>query len=293
MIRTLTALLFLPTLAAAQPDLHARILAAAAPAQGKVAVACALPGVPLDCALAPASTPPMQSVFKLPLAVAALHQVEQGTLTLDQPIRFLKSDLLPQGSYSPLQDKYPTAEADIPLRELLRLSVSLSDNAAADVVLRIVGGSAVVDRYIASLGVQGFVLKDNENVLHRELMAQYRNTFQPQGAVQLLRRISDVSPLNPEHSRLLLEWMVPSMKATRIKAGVPVGVTVMHKSGTSDVTNGLAHATNDIGLITMPDGRRLALAIFITDSRADDKTRDTVIAEIARAIYDAAIAAKP
>ena len=44
----------------------------------------------------------MQSVFKLPLAVAALHQVEQGTLTLDQPVRFLKSDRLPQGSYSPL-----------------------------------------------------------------------------------------------------------------------------------------------------------------------------------------------
>ena len=81
------------------------------------------------------------------------------------------------------------------------------------------------------------------------------------------------------------------MKATRIKAGVPAGVTVMHKSGTSDVTNGLAHATNDIGLITMPDGRRLALAIFITDSHADDNTRDTVIAQIARAIYEAALAA--
>jgi beta-lactamase class A len=66
-------------------------------------------------------------------------------------------------------------------------------------------------------------------------------------------------------------------------------VRVAHKSGTSDVDAGLAHATNDIGLITLPDGRNLALAVFITDSRADDATRDKIIARIARAAYDAAV----
>lgn len=60
-----------------------------------------------------------------------------------------------------------------------------------------------------------------------------------------------------------------------------------HKSGTSDVDNGLAPATNDIGLITLPDGRLLAIAVFVTDSRADDATREKIIAQIARAAYDA------
>lgn len=60
-----------------------------------------------------------------------------------------------------------------------------------------------------------------------------------------------------------------------------------HKSGTSDVNNGVAHATNDIGLITVPDGRQLAVAIFITDSTADQYTREKVIARLSRAIYDA------
>jgi beta-lactamase class A len=79
------------------------------------------------------------------------------------------------------------------------------------------------------------------------------------------------------------------MKNTRILGDLPEGTVVAHKSGTSDVTNGLAHATNDIGLVALPDGRRLAIAVFITDSTADDTTRDKVIARIARAVYDAAL----
>ncbi len=54
----------------------------------------------------------------------------------------------------------------------------------------------------------------------------------------------------------------------------------------------MAFATNDIGLITLPDGRRLAIAIFVTDSKADEATRDAVIARIARAAYDQAVATK-
>jgi beta-lactamase class A len=64
---------------------------------------------------------------------------------------------------------------------------------------------------------------------------------------------------------------------------------VAHKSGTSDVDNGVAHATNDIGLIPLPDGRQIAIAVFVTDSTADETTREKVIARIARAAYDASL----
>jgi beta-lactamase class A len=75
----------------------------------------------------------------------------------------------------------------------------------------------------------------------------------------------------------------------RLNGDMPPGTLVAHKSGTSDVDNGIAHATNDIGLITLPDGRRLAIAVFVTDSTADEATREKVIARIGRAAYDAAI----
>jgi beta-lactamase class A len=279
----------------AQQPLQQQIRSIAADAHGKVSVACALPGSSLNCDLDPTAHPPMQSVFKLPLVLTVLHQVEQGKFSLDQPIQFLPEDLILPKPYSPLQDKYPNAGVDVPLRTLLQITVSLSDNTAADILLRLAGGArsasgtTVVSDYVASLGVTGFELKDGERALHRETALQYRNWFEPQGAVELLRRINDHSPLTAEHTRLLLGWMVPANRSGRLDGDMPEGTKVAHKSGTSDVDNGVAHATNDIGLIALPDGRQLAIAVFVTDSTADEKTRMKVIARIGRAAYDAAV----
>jgi beta-lactamase class A len=271
----------------AQEPLRQQIRAIAADAHGKVSVACSLPGSALNCDLNPHARPPQQSVFKLPLALTVLHRVEQGTLSLDQPVRFLPQDRILPHVYSPLQEQHPDAGVDVSLRELARLTVSLSDNVAADILLRLVGGPKQVNTYIASLGIRGFHIQDSEAVLHHDIPAQYRNWFEPAGAVQLLGRISDRSPLTREHTDLLLAWMTPAERTHRLEADLPDGVRAAHKSGTSDVDGGLAHATNDIGLIPLP-GRRLAVAVFVTDSTADQATREKVIARIGRAVYDAA-----
>jgi beta-lactamase class A len=125
-------------------------------------------------------------------------------------------------------------------------------------------------------------------------MAQDRNWFEPTAAVQSLRRISDNSPLRPEHTQTLLGWMKNSSSGLdRIKGDLPAGTIVMHKTGTSATRNGVTFATNDIGLITLPDGRRLAIAVFVTDSSANEDTRDAVIARIAKAAYDQAVRTNP
>jgi len=171
---------------------------------------------------------------------------------------------------------------------LAGLRARQGDNAAADILLRLVGDPQAVSAYMASIGVSGFHLQDGEHTLHREMAAQYRNWFEPSGAVQLLRRISDNSPLTPKNTDLLLNWMLPSGRTKRLEADLPEGTRVAHKSGTSDVDNGVAHATNDIALISLPDGRKLAIAVFVTDSTADQETRERVIARIGKAAYDAA-----
>jgi beta-lactamase class A len=234
-------------------------------AHGKVSAACSLPGSALNCDLNPNARPPMQSVFK-PLALMVLHQIEQGTLSLDQPVRFRPQDRILPHVYSPLQDQDPDAGVDLSLRELLRLTVSLSDNVATDILLRLVGGPKALNTYIAALGISGFHLRNNETGLHHDVSAQYRNCFEPAGAVQLLRRISDNSPLTSEHNYLLLGWMTPAVRTKRLEGNLPPATHVAHKSGTSDVDHGVAHATNDIGLIPLPDGRRIAIAILVTDS---------------------------
>jgi beta-lactamase class A len=90
--------------------------------------------------------------------------------------------------------------------------------------------------------------------------------------------------LTPEHTALVLDWM--SSPSGRLEANLPSGTKVFHKSGSSDVDNGIAGATNDIGLIALPDGRQLAVAVFVSDSRADGATRLQVIARIGRCVYD-------
>jgi beta-lactamase class A len=269
--------------------LQEQIRTIAADARGRVAVACSLPGRALTCDLNADAKAPMQSVFKLPLALAVLHRVEQGALSLDRMIRFGSTDLILPSTYSPLQDKFPDANVDVALEELLRMTVSLSDNVAADMLLRTIGGPKAVNDYVASLGVAGFHLEDDEHGLQRDVKAQYRNWLTPTGAVTLLRRIVDRPPLSPAHTELLLGWLEASVKAARLKGDLPPDTRVAHKAGTSGVDAGVAHATNDIGLISLPDGRRLAIAVFITDSTADEATREKTIARIARAAYDVCV----
>ena len=260
----------------------------AAEAQGKVAVACSLPGAKLKCGLNEKSQPPMQSVFKLPLAMAVLHAVEQGQFRVDQPIRFTKPDRFFPKTHSPLQDKYPEADVDVSLEELMRLSVSASDNVAADVLLRVLGGPQKVQAYIDSLGIQGFQIRDGERELHRDNQLQYRNWWTPVSAVQLLRRVAEKSPFNAANTALLHKWMRETETGPkRLKGELPAGTPVFHKTGTSGVTNGLAAATNDIGFVRLADGRHLAIAVFVGNSRAPMETREAVIARIAKAIYDA------
>jgi beta-lactamase class A len=273
---------------AAQESLRQQVRDIASDAQGTVSTSCWLAHSELNCDLNAHGHPPMQSVFKLPLAIAVLNQVERGKYSLDEPVRFLPSDRILPHAYSPLQGKYPEAGVDVPLRELLRLTVSQSDNVAADILLRLAGGPVVVNRYVTSLGVHGFHLVDNENGLHHQRDLQYRNWFEPAGAVELLRMINEHSPLNAADTSFLLEIMTAPAEKTKIGAELPPGTPVVHKTGTSDVDNGLAHATNDIGLITLPDGRKLAVAVFVTDSRADEATRSRVMATIGKAAYDTA-----
>jgi beta-lactamase class A len=287
--------------ASAQTALQVRVARIAADAQGTVSVSCLLPGTTLNCDLNPRSHSPMQSIFKYPLAVTVLHLVEIGKLlspqhpgesvdtTLDRTVRFLPEDRIPH-AWSPLQDRYPEANVDVPLRELIQLCVGQSDNAAADILLRIVGGPTVVQDYIRSLGITAFQLQDGEQGLYHDHSAMYRNWIEPAAAAQLLQLLVSNPPLSHVANEFLVKTLTATITGpTRLPAGLPEGTVLAHKTGTSGEHNGMAEATNDIGLITLPDGRHLAVAVFVTDARANTAIRDSVIARIGRAAYDEAL----
>ena len=235
---------------------------------------------------------PMQSVYKAPIGMAVLHEVDAGRLSLDAPIRVEAADLVPSGMHSPLRDAHPKGGV-VPLRELLRLSVEESDGTASDVLLRLVGGKARAQGYLSSLGVEGIRIETTEGEMGRDYQAQYRSWAMPGAAIDWLTALQQGKDLSPSSRALLLGWMTATKTfPTRLKGRLPAGTEVAHKTGSSGSREGVSAATNDIGIITLPDGRHLAVAVFLRDSKADDAARNAAIAKVARAAWDKATAKK-
>jgi beta-lactamase class A len=230
---------------------------------------------------------PMQSVYKAPIAMAVLHEVDAGRLALDAPIRVEAADLVPAGMHSPLRDAHPRGGVAVPLRDLLRLSAEESDGTASDVLLRILGGKAKAQAYLSSLGVEGIRVETTEAEMGRDYAAQYRSWASPVAAVEWLAVLQRGHDLTPASRGLLLGWMTTTKTfPTRLKGQLPAGTPVAHKTGSSGSREGVAAATNDIGIITLPDGRHLAVAVFLRDSKAEAAARDATIAKVARAAWD-------
>jgi beta-lactamase class A len=73
----------------------------------------------------------------------------------------------------------------------------------------------------------------------------------------------------------------------RLKGLLPEGTIVAHKTGSSPTNDeGLSPATNDVGIITLPNGKHLAIAVFVCNSTDDEPTREATIAKIAKAAWD-------
>jgi beta-lactamase class A len=288
MIKIIFALGFLLIPACLAAQLNRDIRRDAGQARALVGVSCSLPGLVLDCNLNANEKLPMQSVYKFPIGLA-IHAVEQGQVVLSQPILFLAADAVRLGQHSPLRDMHPQGGVTVPLQELLRLAVSESDGTASDILLRVLGGPVVVDRYIRSLGVQGIAVVDTEKTLGKDVKAQYRDTSTPAAMVRLLRLLADDSPLTSDHTALLLRLMTQSGTSNaRIKGLLPPNTEVAHKTGSSGEDNGITHATNDVGLITMRNGKKLAIAVMIKDSPASEEVRERVIAQITKAVWSEA-----
>jgi beta-lactamase class A len=258
----------------------------AAPAEGRVGAAAMLVETGEQVSWNGKERFPMQSVYKVPIVMATLKLVDDGKLSLDQMVAIFKSDLPPKAIYSPIRDAHPNGGVSLSIAELARAAIVDSDGGASDLLLKILGKDEVM-QYLRELRIADVTVATSEAEMAKADDVQYRNWATPEGAVGLLRALHEGRGLSPASQRLLLDWMTASIPgAHRIKGLLPDGTPVAHKTGSSGSSNGLARATNDIGLVTLPDGSHLAIAIFVSDSRASEEVREGVIARIARAAWD-------
>jgi beta-lactamase class A len=266
---------------------------------------------------------PMQSVFKWPLAIAALQAVEAGKFRLDDTITIKRSEFSLYNS--PLAKAFKGESNAYPLRELIALAAGESDNTAADILMREIGGPKVVTAMLKDGGIQGISVDRYERQFQPEVFGlkgftwtdvigepAYRarlSALDPkkrQAALQTALKdkrdsaTPDASVLfveaqakgnwlrDPAHSALI-DRIVTQTKSgpDRIRAGLPEGARFAHKTGAGLTMDGINHATNDIGLVTLPNGRVFAIAVYLSGSTADVKQREAAHAAVAKAAVGA------
>jgi beta-lactamase class A len=233
---------------------------------------------------------PLMSVFKLPLGVLVLRQVAAGTLQLDQQITVQRASLL-QNTWSPMLTLYPAATFSISVRELLELSVAQSDNNACDLLLSLVGGPAALQQYMQGLGLRDVQIELDEKGLHQHFSAQYQNWISATAAASFLRQLASGHLLPAAEQKVLWQWLVETPTgAQRIKAGLPATAQLAHKTGTSGSDEqGLRAAVNDIGIISLVDGRRYVLVLLFKDIKLPLPDTEALMATISRHLFDTTI----
>lgn len=233
---------------------------------------------------------PTQSVYKFHLALAVLDYLNKNNLTLDHQVYVKKSDLLPN-THSPLRDDYPQGEMYLSVADLIRYTVSNSDNNGCDILFRLVGGTAEIDKYIRGLGLSEFAIAATEEEMHGPWEVQYTNWSTPYTAAQALEifRTQDILP-QPFHNFLWNALAGTTTGGNKIKALLPEGTFVAHKTGSSyRNAEGLNAAENDIAIIQLPDGRYYSLVVFVADSMESFDVNCDIIAQISKAVYDSLV----
>lgn len=239
---------------------------------------------------------PMASTSKIAIAATFLEGVDQGrwSLTSEFPLLWAVRSQRFSTRVAPVREgEY------MPASQLIDLMITRSSNPATDALLAAVGGPAAVNDWARRAGLTGFSLDRDIATLVRDdgefdptFHIDPRDAATPETMVRLLAGIYQGEWLSAESRDVILDAMERTRTGrNRIRGMMPAGVTVSHKTGT------LNRMAGDIGIVEMPDGRAIAMAIFVTGQSASQahenanksearRLRDARIASIARALYD-------
>ncbi|PNP97881.1 serine hydrolase [Sphingobium sp. SA916] len=236
---------------------------------------------------------PMASTYKVAVTAKILSLLDAGSLSLDEPLMRLGRPL--------------------PVRTLIDMSLTLSDNEATDALVARAGGPQAVNDWVRAAGIRGLRVDSNtrdllarakvtgigfgdEAAMESGLSASQRDardmpnigfaadprdTATPRAMDDLLAAIRLGRVLRPQTTALMLSVMERCKTGkARLRAMLPPGTRIAHKTGT---LNGLG---NDAGIVTLPDGRMFVISVFVMKDHMGHELRDRIMAEAARAAYD-------
>lgn len=260
----------------------------------------------------------LQSVMKLVVGAAAMDAIDRGQMRLEDVITVRKKDL--SLYVQPIADLVAQrGEVRTTVADLISRAIIESDSAATDLLFAQVGGAEGIQTFLKTKKISGLRVDRDEKHLQTEIVgliwrpeyvdadvldkaikavpssrrdasfAAYlkdeRDTATPRGMVTFLSALARGKLLSAKSTAHLLKVMQRTVTfPDRLKAGVPQGWTLGHKTGTSLTWRGVTAVTNDVGILTAPDGGTISVAVFVAESRRSSKERAKVIAATAKTI---------
>jgi beta-lactamase class A len=222
---------------------------------------------------------PLTSTFKLLAAGAILAEVDAGRMRLDDRIRYGRDELV---TYSPVTERHAGAEG-MTVAALCEAAMTLSDNTAANLMLRSLGGPAGLTAWLRSIGDDVTRLDRWETALNEARPGDPRDTTTPAAMLATMQRLTLGEVLSPGGRAQLLAWLRANRTGdTRLRAGLPPGWQAGERTGTGP--NG---TSNDVGLLWPPSGAPLLVAAYLTGGVADMAVRDAALADVGAAVAGA------
>ena len=220
---------------------------------------------------------PLTSTFKALLAAAVLARVDAGQEQLARRIAVQAADIVP---YAPVTQQ--RVGGDISVGELCDAAVAISDNSAANLLLRTLGGPAGLTVWVRTLGDDVTRLDRFEPELNTAIPGDARDTTTPRAMLRTVEKLVLGHALSPASRDQLTAWLLGNkVGATRLRAGLPAAWRIADKTGAG--ANG---TNNDVGVVWPPGRAPVLVAAYLTGSTVDGPGRDQAIADVARMAVD-------
>ncbi len=235
----------------------------------------------------------MMSVFKFHQALAVCDYLYRRNQSLDTLLHITSADLQPD-TWSPLRDKYLqegyVKGMDISVRNLLEYTLQQSDNNACDILFARLVSPAETDRFIRNLGLtEDFGIAYTEAEMQKDHHLSKGNWSTPYAAANLLKHFLETDFIKEPYKAFIKETMITCQTGTKRLPAPLLGIqaTIGHKTGSGYTTaDGRLAATNDLGFITLPDGTRYILAVFVKNSGYSAPQTEMIIGQISQIVFN-------
>lgn len=220
----------------------------------------------------------MASTFKFPLAAAVLALADRGALRL--------SEKLPFGPGDPL-DHSPVVEAHmrlgrLPVEQLCAAAVMQSDNSAANILLRRIGGPQTVTRFVRACGDRVTRMDRFELELNSNIPGDPRDTTSPAAMAALVRKLVLGDVLRSPSRARLADWLKTAVPGKdRLTAGLPRDWQIGHKTGT-----GRGGSYNDVAIAWPSRRPPIVIACYLSGGDASPNVRAAAHASVARLVAE-------